>query len=76
MSTEEAIRETLRRELLTAVGARRRHELGLERANKQLISRLRLAHGNPSEGGLTYREMAEIVGLSRNRIIQLVQGQS
>lgn len=37
---------------------------------------LRLAHGDPRHGGLSYDEMAAETDLSRQRVIQLVQGKS
>ena len=34
------------------------------------------AHGPKAQGGLTYDEMADAVGLSKGRVIQIVQGKS
>lgn len=71
----ENVRQLRIAHLRNLVKLRRRMEKGLHETNNTLAVALHHAHGSPADGGLTYRELAEIVGLSRQRIIQLVNGE-
>lgn len=75
--TDPDVRRHERRKQLRATARRvREYETKLDDAVHERDRLLIDSHGPRRDGGLSYEEMAEAVGVSRGRIIQIVQGVS
>jgi hypothetical protein len=69
----DILRTRRRREVRLAASAVRKLEKHLARAVANRDEKLRQHHGPVKDGMLSYADLAAEAGLSRNRIIQIVQ---
>lgn len=74
---QPAAARTMRRQSLRKLAQRvNRAEVTLEQAIRERDIALIEAHGDRRTGGLSYDELAKEVGVSKGRVIQIVQGRS